>query len=128
MWGLSFKPDTNDMREAPSLQLLPRLWEAGAIVRAFDPQATDEARRRFGGRPDLHLCDSASEALQGANALLVLTEWKQFRSPDFSSLATRLKDRVVFDGRNLFDPARVEACGLAYYGIGRGRSVAARDR
>jgi UDPglucose 6-dehydrogenase len=93
-------------------------------VRAYDPEARAEAARVFGERDDLVLCDSAGEALEGADALLVVTEWKQFRSPDFAALRAALGDAVVFDGRNLYDPAEAEAAGLAYYGIGRGRSVA----
>jgi UDPglucose 6-dehydrogenase len=124
VWGLAFKPDTDDMREASSRRLLEQLWEAGATVRAYDPEARHEAERIFGDRADLVLCDSAAGAIEGADALLVVTEWKQFRSPDFAALAATLGDAVVFDGRNLYDPAEVEAAGLAYYGIGRGRSVA----
>ena len=99
------------------------MWEAGATVRAYDPEATDEARRIFGERDDLVFCESAQDAVQGSDALVVVTEWKQFRSPDFAKLATTLHDAVVFDGRNLYEPAEVEAAGLAYYGIGRGLSV-----
>jgi UDPglucose 6-dehydrogenase len=124
VWGLAFKPDTDDMREASSRRLLAQLWEGGATVRAYDPEARAEAARVFGGRDDLVLCDSAAQALEGADALVVVTEWKQFRSPDFAALKSALGDAVVFDGRNLYDPAEVEAAGLAYYGIGRGRSVA----
>jgi UDPglucose 6-dehydrogenase len=124
VWGLAFKPDTDDMREASSRRLLAQLWEAGAAVRAYDPEAREEARRIFGERDGLVLCDSAAQALEGADALIVVTEWKQFRSPDFAALKAALGDGVVFDGRNLYDPAEVEAAGLAYYGIGRGRSVA----
>ncbi len=123
VWGLAFKPGTGDMREASSRRLLAQLWEAGARVRAFDPEAGAEAARIFGAREDLVLCDSADEALEGADALVVVTEWKQFRSPDFGQLRAALKERVVFDGRNLYEPAEVEAAGLAYYGIGRGRSL-----
>jgi UDPglucose 6-dehydrogenase len=123
VWGLAFKPNTDDMREASSRRLLQQLWESGARVRAYDPEAMHEARRVFGDRDDLVLCDSAADALQGADALAVVTEWKQFRSPDFASLLATLRDRVVFDGRNLYEPADVESAGLAYYGIGRGRSV-----
>jgi UDPglucose 6-dehydrogenase len=123
VWGLAFKPNTDDMREASSRRLLAQLWEAGANVRAYDPEAMHEARRIFGERDDLVLCQSAQEAVQGADALVVVTEWKQFRSPDFARLAATLKDAAVFDGRNLYQPAEVEAAGLAYYGIGRGRSV-----
>jgi UDPglucose 6-dehydrogenase len=125
VWGLAFKPNTDDMREAASRTLLAQLWEAGAKVRAYDPEAGREAARIFGERDDLVLCDSAAAALAGADALVVVTEWKQFRSPDFAVLESALGDAVVFDGRNLYDPAEVEAAGLAYYGIGRGRSVAA---
>ncbi|WP_140908821.1 UDP-glucose dehydrogenase family protein [Cognatiluteimonas lumbrici] len=124
VWGLAFKPDTDDMREAPSRRLLQQLWDAGARVRAYDPEAAREARRVFGQRDGLVLCESAAEALEGADALVVVTEWKQFRSPDFEQLALALRDRVLFDGRNLYDPAEVEEAGLAYYGVGRGRSVA----
>ncbi len=125
VWGLSFKPNTDDMRAASSRTLLAQLWEAGARVRAYDPEASHEAKRIFGERDDLLLCDSASAALEGADALVVVTEWKQFRSPDFARLKTALADAVVFDGRNLYEPAEIEAAGLAYYGIGRGRSLRA---
>ncbi|WP_422510137.1 UDP-glucose dehydrogenase family protein [Stenotrophomonas sp. GZD-301] len=123
VWGLAFKPNTDDMREASSRRLLAQLWEGGATVRAYDPEATDEARRIFGERDDLVFCDNAYDALDGADALVVVTEWKQFRSPDFTRLRDTLKDAVVFDGRNLYDPQEIEAAGLAYYGIGRGRSL-----
>jgi len=123
VWGLAFKPNTDDMREASSRRLLQQLWDAGATVRAYDPEATDEARRIFGVRDDLALCTSAGAALEGADALVVVTEWKQFRSPDFARLKAALADAVVFDGRNLYHPEDVEDAGLAYYGIGRGRSL-----
>jgi UDPglucose 6-dehydrogenase len=123
VWGLAFKPNTDDMREASSRRLLQQLWDAGANVRAFDPEAMEETRRIFGQRDDLVLCESANAALDGADALVVVTEWKQFRSPDFATLKHALADAVVFDGRNLYDPAEVEAAGIAYYGIGRGRSL-----
>jgi UDPglucose 6-dehydrogenase len=123
LWGLAFKPNTDDMREASSRRLLQLLWEAGACVRAFDPEAMAETQRIYGERADLLLCDSADAALAGADALVVITEWKQFRSPDFVTLAKTLTDAVVFDGRNLYTPQDVEAAGLAYYGIGRGRSL-----
>ena len=124
VWGLSFKPDTDDMREAPSRRLLEQLWDAGANVRAYDPEASAEAQRIFGRRDDLMLCESAASALEDADALIIVTEWKQFRSPDFTMINQRLADRVLFDGRNIFQPNEVEDAGLAYYGIGRGRSVA----
>jgi UDPglucose 6-dehydrogenase len=123
LWGLAFKPNTDDMREASSRRLLQQLWDAGAMVRAYDPEAIDETRRIFGERDDLVLCASSGDALQGADALVVVTEWKQFRSPDFAMLKDAITDRVVFDGRNLYEPSEVEAAGLAYYGIGRGRSL-----
>ncbi|TDK22485.1 UDP-glucose/GDP-mannose dehydrogenase family protein [Luteimonas aestuarii] len=123
VWGLAFKPNTDDMREASSRKLLAQLWQAGAKVRAYDPEATDEARRIFGERDDLVLCDSEQAALEGADALVVVTEWKQFRSPDFRQLKAALGAGVVFDGRNVYDPREVEDAGLAYYGIGRGRSI-----
>lgn len=123
VWGLSFKPNTDDMREAPSRHLMESLWQAGAHVRAFDPQAMDEARRIYGERADLVLCAEADDALDGADVLAVVTEWKTFRSPDFSRIRDQLKEPAVFDGRNLYAPATVEQAGLAYYGIGRGRSV-----
>jgi len=124
VWGLAFKPNTDDMREASSRRLLAQLWEAGATVRAYDPEAREEATRIFGIRDDLVMCDSAAQALDGADALVVVTEWKQFRSPDFGALKQALGDAVIFDGRNLYTPAEVEAAGIAYYGIGRGRSIA----
>ena len=125
LWGLAFKPNTDDMREASSRRLLRQLWDAGAKVRAYDPEAMDETRRIFGERYDLALCEGAATALEGADALIVVTEWKQFRSPDFARLKAALADAVVFDGRNMYEPADVEAAGLAYYGIGRGRSLEA---
>ena len=119
VWGLAFKPETDDMREAPSRNLLAALWAAGAQVRAHDPVAMQEARRIFGERADLTLCDSPMAALEGADALAIVTEWKQFRVPDFHRIAQALRDRIVFDGRNLYDPAVVARHGLAYESIGR---------
>jgi UDPglucose 6-dehydrogenase len=123
LWGLAFKPNTDDMREASSRRLLQRLWDAGATVRAYDPEAMPETRRIYGERADLVLCGFAEAALHGADALVVITEWKQFRSPDFGKLRAALADAVVFDGRNLYAPDEVETAGVAYYGIGRGRSL-----
>ena len=123
IWGLAFKPNTDDMREAPSRHLMEALWQAGARVRAFDPQAMDEARRIYGERADLALCTDALDALNGADVLAVVTEWKAFRSPDFNEIRSRLKQPAIFDGRNIYTPATVEQAGLAYFGIGRGRSV-----
>jgi UDPglucose 6-dehydrogenase len=123
LWGLAFKPNTDDMREASSRRLMEALWDAGAKVRAFDPEAREEARRLYGERSDWVLCDSAYQTLDGADALAIITEWKAFRSPDFARIRAMLKEPAIFDGRNLYEPAVVEEAGLAYYGIGRGRSV-----
>ena len=119
VWGLAFKPETDDMREAPSRALLQALWAAGAQVRAHDPVAMDEARRIFGERADLVLCDTPQQALQGADCLAIVTEWKTFRVPDFEQMARLLKDRMVFDGRNLYEPAVLAQHGLGYESIGR---------
>ncbi len=123
IWGLSFKPNTDDMREASSRVLLESLWESGARVQAYDPEAMEEAQRIYGTRDDLMLMGTKEGALHGADGLVIVTEWKSFRVPDFEQLHDELKDKVIFDGRNLYDPARVETAGLAYYGIGRGRSI-----
>jgi len=123
VWGLAFKPNTDDMREASSRRLLQQLWDAGASVRAYDPEARAEAQRIYGARTDLVLCDDAQTALQGADALAVVTEWKAFWSADLARIRTGLRTPVIFDGRNIYEPAAVEAAGIAYYGIGRGRSV-----
>ncbi|WP_395771863.1 UDP-glucose dehydrogenase family protein [Arenimonas sp.] len=123
VWGLSFKPNTDDMRAASSRNLLASLWNAGAKVQAFDPEAMHEAERIFGQRDDLILVGTANAALQNADALVVVTEWKNFRSPDFVQLKQQLSAAVVFDGRNIYDPETVEQAGIAYYGIGRGRSI-----
>jgi len=123
VWGLAFKPNTDDMREASSRSLLDALWAAGANVRAHDPEALAEAGRVFGERDDLVLCDSPASALEGADALIVVTEWKAYWSPDFAAILEALREPAIFDGRNIYDPVEVEAAGLAYYGIGRGRSV-----
>ncbi|HEX5786717.1 MAG TPA: nucleotide sugar dehydrogenase, partial [Woeseiaceae bacterium] len=120
LWGLSFKPRTDDMRDAPSRVLLEALLAAGARVQAYDPEAMDEARRLYPDTPGLSLHESAYEALDGADALAIVTEWQEFRSPDFARLAETLGDRVVIDGRNLYDPKLMEMHGLRYYAIGRG--------
>jgi UDPglucose 6-dehydrogenase len=125
LWGLAFKPNTDDMREAPSRTLLDALWNAGARVRAYDPEANEEARRIYGERDDLLLCVDPYAALDGADALVVVTEWKAFRSPDLERVRASLREAVLFDGRNIFEPKAIEAAGIAYYGIGRGRSIAA---
>ena len=123
IWGLAFKPNTDDMREAPSRELMEALWAAGARVRAYDPVAMDEARRIYGERPDLTLVKSAEAALQGADALAVVTEWQEFRSPDFDLMRDSLRHKAIFDGRNLYDPALVKSFGLRYHGIGRGEPL-----
>jgi UDPglucose 6-dehydrogenase len=125
LWGLAFKPNTDDMREASSRRLMEQLWAAGATVRAFDPEARGETRRIYGERADLVLCEGAYEALEGADVLAIVTEWKAFRAPDFGRIRALLREPAIFDGRNLYDPAQVEEAGLAYYGIGRGRSLRA---
>jgi UDPglucose 6-dehydrogenase len=119
LWGLAFKPNTDDMREASSRVLMEALWEAGASVRAYDPEARNETARIYGERNDLALCESANEALQGADALVVVTEWNLFRSPDFGEISKALNSPVIFDGRNLYDPDFLSKQGFTYYSIGR---------
>ena len=119
LWGLAFKPNTDDMREASSRHLMEALWQAGAKVRAFDPVAMEEAQRLYGDRPDLTLVTDPLDALDGADGLAIVTEWHQFRGVDFAAVKARLKIPVIFDGRNLFDPRHVSASGLIYYSIGR---------
>ena len=119
LWGLAFKPNTDDMREAPSRVILEALISAGAEVRAYDPEAREEARRIYQDMPGLTLCETQAEAIQQANALVIVTEWKQFRSPDFDQLQQQLKDRVIFDGRNMYEPALLRQHDLTYYAIGR---------
>jgi UDPglucose 6-dehydrogenase len=123
LWGLAFKPDTDDMREAPSRVLIDGLTRLGARVVAYDPAALHEAQRVFGDQPALQYAPSPMAALEDADALVIVTEWKEFRSPDFEEIARRLRHRVVFDGRNLYEPQMVRAFGLEYHGIGRGTSV-----
>ena len=122
LWGLAFKPNTDDMREAPSRVLMEALWNAGASVRAYDPEAMAEAGRIYPEQDGLELCGSAHEALEGADALAIMTEWQQFRSPDFDVIRESVGGKVIFDGRNLYEPSTVEQFGLAYYAIGRGRA------
>ncbi|HET6724771.1 MAG TPA: UDP-glucose/GDP-mannose dehydrogenase family protein [Gammaproteobacteria bacterium] len=119
LWGLAFKPDTDDMREAPSRVLMEALWAADVKVRAFDPEAMGEARRLYGDRDDLLLCTSADEACEGADALVLMTEWRPFRSPNFDAMKAALTTPVVFDGRNVYDPGYLRGIGFTYYGIGR---------
>jgi len=119
VWGLAFKPNTDDMREAPSRVIMEGLWDRGARVTAFDPVAWKEVRRIYGDRDDLLLVDDPYEALEGADALVVITEWKIFRSPNLDLMKQRLKNPLIFDGRNIYDPAEMKRYGFEYQGIGR---------
>jgi UDPglucose 6-dehydrogenase len=123
LWGLAFKPNTDDMREAPSRALMEALWAAGASVRAYDPVAMTETRRIYGERDDLVLCESNEQALDGADVLAICTEWSEFRSPDFDTIRGKLKAPVIFDGRNLYEPEFVTGQGITYYAIGRGERL-----
>ncbi|MEQ5857752.1 UDP-glucose/GDP-mannose dehydrogenase family protein [Halomonas sp. EF61] len=123
IWGLSFKPNTDDMRDAPSRTLMEALWEAGARVQAYDPEAMSETRRIYGERDDLMLAGDRIQAVKGADALVICTEWKEFRSLDFPWLKDQLSMPVVVDGRNLYDPESVRQAGLMYYAVGRGDSL-----
>jgi UDPglucose 6-dehydrogenase len=120
LWGLAFKPNTDDMREASSRALMEALWQQGVKVQAFDPVAMEECTRIYGERADLKLCKTAENALNGADCLVIVTEWQQFRSPDFEMLKSKLKDAVIVDGRNLYSPEQMEKKGITYYAIGRG--------
>jgi len=119
LWGLAFKPGTDDMREAASRVVMEGLWARGATITAFDPVAMKETRHIYGDRSDLSYAENSKDALQDADALIIVTEWKAFKSPDFSIIKTRMKQPVIFDGRNLFEPASVAALGIEYHGIGR---------
>lgn len=119
LWGLSFKPNTDDMREAPSRVLMEALWEAGANVQAYDPEAMEETQRLYGAREELALCGTKEAALKGADALVVVTEWQNFRAPDFDLIKSKLSQPTLFDGRNMFDPARMRKKGFTYYSVGR---------
>ncbi len=125
VWGLSFKPHTDDMREAPARTLIDLLLQAGARVQAYDPVAAAEAQRLYAGVGGFTLAKNAYQAAQGADALAIITEWQEFRSPDFERLRELLKAPVIFDGRNLYDPSMVSRFGLTYYAIGRGKPLAA---
>ncbi len=125
VWGLAFKPNTDDMREAPSRVVIAELARRGAAIQAYDPVAADEARRTLQGTPGLSFAASQSDALTGADALLIVTEWKEFRNPDFPTIAATLRQPIVFDGRNLYDPELVRSFGIEYVGIGRGSSAPA---
>lgn len=119
LWGLAFKPNTDDMREAPSRVLMEALWNAGAKVRAFDPKAMNECRRIYGSRDDLALCETQDAALDGSDALVVVTEWNSFRAPDFAGIKAKLREPVIFDGRNIYDPQTAARYGIRVYGVGR---------
>ena len=123
LWGLSFKPNTDDMREAASRALMEALWEAGCSVRAYDPVAMDAARRLYPDQPQLILCASAEEAAKGTDALAIATEWREFRSPDFGVLKSSLRAPVIFDGRNLYEPEHMRQMGFEYFGVGRGAAA-----
>lgn len=123
LWGLAFKPNTDDMRAAPSRTLMEALWNAGARVQAYDPEAMEETQHIYGQREDLALCGTKEAVLRGADALVICTEWKPFRIPDFDALGM-LNNKVIFDGRNIYDPAHMAQQGWSYYGIGRGESCA----
>ncbi|MCE9950548.1 UDP-glucose/GDP-mannose dehydrogenase family protein [Aeromonas allosaccharophila] len=119
LWGLAFKPGTDDMRDAPSRTLLAAIWAAGGRVQAFDPKAMARARQLYGQRPDLLLCPTQESALEGADALLICTEWQAFRAPDFQQLKALLNQPVIIDGRNLYDPRQLSELGFDYHAIGR---------
>ncbi|WP_250658590.1 UDP-glucose dehydrogenase family protein [Alkalimarinus coralli] len=122
VWGLSFKPNTDDMREASSRVLMESLWAEGAKVQAFDPEAMEETQRIYGDQDGLMLCGTKEQALKGADTLVIVTEWKEFRSPDFDLIKESLTESVIFDGRNLYEPAAMERKGFTYYAIGRGEN------
>lgn len=124
IWGLSFKPNTDDMRDAPSRVLMESLWESGATVQAYDPEAMDETKRIYGERDDLTLCASPYEALNNTDALVICTEWRAFKSPDFHEIKRALAQPLIIDGRNLYEPSTMAELGFQYYGVGRGLSVA----
>ncbi len=119
LWGLAFKPNTDDMREAPARVFMEAMWEEGVKVQAFDPEAMEETHRIYGDRDDLTFCDSAMSALENADALVVCTEWSAFRSPDWICVAEKLNNNVVFDGRNLYEPDLMAEKGFTHYAIGR---------
>ena len=120
MWGLAFKPNTDDMREAPSRVVISELVRRGATVKAYDPVAMPEAQRVLAGVQGLSFVDNQTEALRGSDALVIVTEWKEFKSPDFDAIKSLLKQALVFDGRNLYEPALMKSTGITYFGIGRG--------
>ena len=119
LWGLAFKPNTDDMREAPSRVLMESLWAAGAKVQAYDPKSMEETQHIYANQPLLSLCGTKEAALKGADALAIVTEWRQFKAPDFEVIKSSLLTPVIFDGRNLYEPSRMKEKGFQYYGIGR---------
>jgi UDPglucose 6-dehydrogenase len=119
LWGLSFKPNTDDMREAPSRVLMESLWLHGASVRAYDPEAMEETQRIYGGRSDLSLCGTKEETLKNSDALIIVTEWQAFKAPDLEQLKQQLRQPIIFDGRNLFSPQKMAENGFKYFSIGR---------
>src|SRR3954452_22060182 len=126
LWGLAFKPRTDDMREAPAIPIIEQLLKKGATVKAYDPAAAPVARRLFDGR--IALCDKSYDALAGADALAIVTEWNEFREPDFRKMRTLMKAPVIFDGRTIYSPEQMQALGLHYFSIGRGGTRCARHR
>ncbi len=123
LWGLAFKPNTDDLREASSRDLMEALWKAGANIQAYDPVAMDECQRIYGEHPQLQLCDNANLALNSADVLAIVTEWNEFRSPDFTKIKNTLAHPVIFDGRNLYEPKLMQQLGFKYFAIGRGNSL-----
>jgi UDPglucose 6-dehydrogenase len=123
IWGLSFKPKTDDMREASSRTLMESLWDAGAKVNAYDPEAMEECQRIYGSRDDLNLCGTKEAALKKTDGLVICTEWQNFKAPDFELIQKEIPNTVIFDGRNLYNPERMEERGIDYYAIGRGKSI-----
>lgn len=119
IWGLSFKPNTDDVREAPSRVLMEALWQVGAKVRAYDPKAMEEIHHIYGKRDDLVLCETKEDAIKGADALVIVTEWQEFKAPDFNILFDHMSKPVIFDGRNLFAPEQMKRLNITYYSIGR---------
>lgn len=123
VWGLAFKPNTDDMREASSRVVMEGLWRAGARVKAYDPEAMNECQRIYGHREDLMLMGTRDACLSGSDALIICTEWNQYRAPDWDLIGEKLKSKVIIDGRNMFDPALLKRKGFTYYAIGRGESI-----
>jgi UDPglucose 6-dehydrogenase len=119
VWGLAFKPNTDDIREASARTLIETLWKNGVKVKAHDPEAMENFAKLYGKRDDYELVDEAYHALYGADALFIVTEWQSFRSPDFSTITARLTKPIIFDGRNLYDKARMQKLGIEYISIGR---------